>query len=790
MNFLKKILMIFILLFIITSCDTNKSKDFEQVKNVELGIIGNDEPIKRDLVSKMLALANYDKQEIETFERVILFKDTTPENWHDKYINATYLNGDLNGVSETKFDTNGFLTLEQAQYLIDKYDKTGKMKIKIDKNNKDKPVSYALWCDIYQKIMPSEKIEIKDFVIIETFETLDTLKKDYAITDKGLFCFEGFEVGAYVNKKIEVITNQNDVLAIIKVLEDEPTLNGVFIEKVHNKKLDIFVGGIKKTILLGENHIDLSLEGNIADIKIKDDRILDIKIYKQYIEGSINMISDSIIRINNKNYVMDDDFKVYSNIDGKVVFSSIKDLIIGQDIARFFIKENENKVYAAIINKKPDINKVRVLINDNNSESDFLSEIKITSKNGLKVYVKGKEKIFDKDYILHIKKGQDFGIGEKEIIRIEPINYEDGLNFVGLKKQNALDYFGVIEICKIKNEYIVINEVLFDQYIMGVVSSFDIKSDEMEFLKTLAILARNNAINQVMENNYYKYGANVLDSSKSQIYNNINISEKVKNAVNETKDLVVKNNGNIVFLNYFGYSGGTTSNMGDIWPNKKNKEYPTNSPNYLTYKIMAKNLMFDNISSEIDANIFFKSKDIDFIENDSEWFRWTTSLENTLFSKYLNSNIEMILKKYPNFVKIVDTNGNYINKKVDDIGEVLDIYVVQRGLSGNVMQVKIVCEKYSIIIYTDNVIKNIFNVNYVIKNNGKRISINSLPSSYFVFDKIFDENQKLKKINFYGGGYGHGVGLSLYGANKMAQNGSSFYEILNYFYSNISIEKI
>lgn len=35
-------------------------------------------------------------------------------------------------------------------------------------------------------------------------------------------------------------------------------------------------------------------------------------------------------------------------------------------------------------------------------------------------------------------------------------------------------------------------------------------------------------------------------------------------------------------------------------------------------------------------------------------------------------------------------------------------------------------------------------------------------------------------------GYGHGVGLSQYGANYMAKNGSSFDEILKHYYSNIS----
>lgn len=39
-------------------------------------------------------------------------------------------------------------------------------------------------------------------------------------------------------------------------------------------------------------------------------------------------------------------------------------------------------------------------------------------------------------------------------------------------------------------------------------------------------------------------------------------------------------------------------------------------------------------------------------------------------------------------------------------------------------------------------------------------------------------------------GYGHGVGMSQYGANEMAKAGYTYEEILNYYYQNIKIEQI
>ncbi len=68
---------------------------------------------------------------------------------------------------------------------------------------------------------------------------------------------------------------------------------------------------------------------------------------------------------------------------------------------------------------------------------------------------------------------------------------------------------------------------------------------------------------------------------------------------------------------------------------------------------------------------------------------------------------------------------------------------------------------------------------------GSKIrSIFSLKSSSF---SIIPEGESFK---FETKGFGHGVGMSQYGANQMAKQGSSYTEILNHYYSNISIINI
>ena len=60
-----------------------------------------------------------------------------------------------------------------------------------------------------------------------------------------------------------------------------------------------------------------------------------------------------------------------------------------------------------------------------------------------------------------------------------------------------------------------------------------------------------------------------------------------------------------------------------------------------------------------------------------------------------------------------------------------------------------------------------------------------LPSAYFTVE-MSGEGETLE-FKLYGGGYGHGVGMSQNGANTMAENGKSYEEILKFFYQGVEI---
>ena len=111
--------------------------------------------------------------------------------------------------------------------------------------------------------------------------------------------------------------------------------------------------------------------------------------------------------------------------------------------------------------------------------------------------------------------------------------------------------------------------------------------------------------------------------------------------------------------------------------------------------------------------------------------------------------------------------------------------------------IKLMLEKYSefkIDFKDDECIKII---EYTEGNRVQKIKIGNIEVSGVVARQIFglksakfDVEIKDNEVNFKVVGYGHGVGLSQYGALGMAKEGYNYIEILKYYYTGVTIDKI
>lgn len=74
--------------------------------------------------------------------------------------------------------------------------------------------------------------------------------------------------------------------------------------------------------------------------------------------------------------------------------------------------------------------------------------------------------------------------------------------------------------------------------------------------------------------------------------------------------------------------------------------------------------------------------------------------------------------------------------------------------------------------------------------NGKKFNGSEIKSIFKLRSTSFSIEIKEDKVNFIVNGFGHGVGMSQYGANGMAKEGYDYKDILKHYYKNCEIKKI
>ena len=115
------------------------------------------------------------------------------------------------------------------------------------------------------------------------------------------------------------------------------------------------------------------------------------------------------------------------------------------------------------------------------------------------------------------------------------------------------------------------------------------------------------------------------------------------------------------------------------------------------------------------------------------------------------------------------------------------------------MQIKITGTSGTVLINTEYLIRSVLapkkystNLGDVIINLADGTTIKNyeiLPSAYFVIEKNSETPENSASITFYGGGSGHGVGLSQYGAKGMADLGFTPEEIIKYYFNGTDLIK-
>ena len=245
-------------------------------------------------------------------------------------------------------------------------------------------------------------------------------------------------------------------------------------------------------------------------------------------------------------------------------------------------------------------------------------------------------------------------------------------------------------------------EIDLEEYVVGVVAGEMPASFELEALKAQAVTSRTYALFKKNENLNITTDDQAyitIDEMKEKWNSDFNFYyDKVKRAVTETKNIVMKKNKKVFKAFYFAMSNGYTE----------------------------------------DSLTVFKEEGINGVE--SHW-------DNESINKFK--------------VSTTFTENELIS--LLNINSIKDITITSRDKTNRVEKLIVNDRSYTGIEFRK--LLNLRSTDFTIEKEGNK---------YIITTK----------------GYGHGVGMSQYGANGMAKENYKYEEILKHYYNDIKIEEI
>lgn len=334
----------------------------------------------------------------------------------------------------------------------------------------------------------------------------------------------------------------------------------------------------------------------------------------------------------------------------------------------------------------------------------------------------------------------------------------------------------------------LVNMVPLETYLKTVVPSEMPTSFGQIALEAQAICARSYAVADIHNQKYAQEGYHVDDSVMSQVYGNSNESAVSNQAILNTAGKILTYEGNVFSATFFSTSSGATADYGQVWfPD--NKYFEIEDP--YASAIFAKTSTGEDITFDINDEesmlSFYKMINFQTYDTNSNFHRWCYTDTLTSISDKINKNLPQIVESYPTKVYKIENGVEVTNSTRNNFGKLQKIEVSKRGSGGIVISLDLHFDEGIYRVYGELNIRKLFTditFNYATSSAYDYTSsrdFSFLPSSYFALQTEHDT------ISFFGGGWGHGCGMSQYGARGMANLGYSSEYILKFYYHNPDI---
>jgi stage II sporulation protein D len=328
----------------------------------------------------------------------------------------------------------------------------------------------------------------------------------------------------------------------------------------------------------------------------------------------------------------------------------------------------------------------------------------------------------------------------------------------GLVTINGRAYRGVAEVWTNSGGTLAgINEVRLEEYLYGVVPR-ELPPGPYglpEAQKAQAITARTYALANMGKR--ASDGYDLLPTTSDQVYGGYQNEHPVSTAaVDETAGIVAVHNGSLITTLYHSTSGGWTANSEDVFTTAVSylRGVPDAERGQALERVPTVEVFMRNANP---INLRARAEN-EFEADWSQYHRWTVDWTVEEMATILAATLGQ------------------------PITEVHAVRVVDRADHGRVLRIEFDTNAGTFGANKDA-------IRWTLNYFDAAGNMASLRSTLFFIQPVTDgRTQTVAGWKAYGGGWGHGVGMSQTGAVGMAERGRTYEEILRHYYRGIELE--
>ncbi|MBB6454806.1 SpoIID/LytB domain protein [Salirhabdus euzebyi] len=355
------------------------------------------------------------------------------------------------------------------------------------------------------------------------------------------------------------------------------------------------------------------------------------------------------------------------------------------------------------------------------------------------------------NYTLFVEKGELYLTGNNRTLKLPgdftliPNKYNEN----HLIYLNGRPYMGAMYFTVEKEQNIrPINQLPLEDYLKGVVPFEVYPTWEIETLKAQSLAARTYAYIHLKENRQMD------DTIKFQVYGGYSSFDKTNNAVEQTKGQIITYKNKPINAFYSASNGGMTESNNNVWNGDRKEYYPIKTDPYdpghpWEFSIHENQIDLEDLSFDPAQWLEMKERDQDKLSSIKQWL----------------------------------TNQGFKNNKIISIPY---FQIGDEKTSGKRSVKGSITINFMYNLLGDIILFDQLSLEDVSLSQIRPMIGGTMFKSYYI-------DSLEKKDGFYtmkGRGYGHGVGMSQWGANEMAKTGKKYQEIIEFYFPGTSIKTL